>query len=320
MASAVPLGKVSEIKGDGENGEGKRTKNGQDLGKKWFKTTDMNFTEALSRSDKGMTEEDDDEVNEEENDKEDDVLEDQFESEVSRTAIETERSKEEISYRKRPFEEALSRSDNRTKEEENVMVDKVLEDKEMKLYVKAIVLAEKLNKSLEVKLDILFEEEHTVIDNHGKKKDEMTTLEEAREEYARIMEKIKQKEFIVSILEDAQRRRGKKIDGKVMKVLLRFEQHFDDDCLGKSPVVDKIERFRKESGFMKTIFEDRIYDPWPPLDRNKNKSSNVERKQIILSRKERLMTIDKDSNLGKLEQEAWISRLWEKFKRDDKDR
>lgn len=71
---------------------------------------------------------------------------------------------------------------------------------------------------------------------------------------------------------------------------------------------------------MKTIFEDRIYDPWSPLDRNENKLSNVERKQIILSRKEQLMTIDKDSNLGKLEQEARISRLWEKFKRDDKDR
>ena len=105
-----------------------------------------------------------------------------------------------------------------------------------------------------------------------------------------------------------------------MKVLLRFEQHFDDDCLGKSPVVDKIERFRNECGYMKTIFEDRIYNPWPPLDRNENKLSNVERKQIILSRKERLMTIDKDSNLGKLEREAWISRLWEKFKRDDKER
>ena len=54
-----------------------------------------------------------------------------------------------------------------------------------------------------------------------------------------------------------------------MKVLLWYEQHFDDDCLGKSPVVDKIERFRNECGFMKTIFEDRTYDPWPPLDRNK---------------------------------------------------
>ena len=108
MASAVPSGKVSEIEGDGENGEGKRTKNGQDLGKKWFKTTDegMHFTEALSQSDKGMTEGDDDEVKEEKNNKEDDVLEDKFESEVSRTAIETERSKEEISYRKRLFEEA----------------------------------------------------------------------------------------------------------------------------------------------------------------------------------------------------------------------
>ena len=105
-----------------------------------------------------------------------------------------------------------------------------------------------------------------------------------------------------------------------MKVLLRYEQHFDDDCLGKPPVVDKIERFRNECGFMKTIFEDRIYDPWPPLDRNENKLSNVERKQIILSRKERMKTIDEDSDLGKLEQEVQISRLWEKFKRDNEDR
>ena len=127
-------------------------------------------------------------------------------------------------------------------------------------------------------------------------------------------------EFILSLLEDAQQRRGKKIDGKVMKVLLRYEQHFDDDCLGKPPVVDKIERFRNECGFMKTIFEDRIYDPWPPLDRNENKLSNVERKQIILSRKERMKTIDEDSDLGKLEREARISRLWEKYNRDDEDR
>lgn len=32
------------------------------------------------------------------------------------------------------------------------------------------------------------------------------------------------------------------------------------------------------------------------------------------------MTIDEDSDLGKLEREARISRLWEKFKRDDEDR
>ena len=50
MASAVPLGKVSAIEEDGENREGKRTENGQDLGKKWFKTTDdgRNFKAALS--------------------------------------------------------------------------------------------------------------------------------------------------------------------------------------------------------------------------------------------------------------------------------
>ena len=100
MASAIPLGKVSEIKGDGENREGKRTENGQDLGKKWFKTTDegRNFKEALSQSDKGMTEEEDNEVKEEEDNKEDDVLEDPFGSAVSRTSIETEGMKEETNF------------------------------------------------------------------------------------------------------------------------------------------------------------------------------------------------------------------------------
>ena len=34
MASAFPSGKVREIEGNAENGEGKRTKNGQDLVKK----------------------------------------------------------------------------------------------------------------------------------------------------------------------------------------------------------------------------------------------------------------------------------------------
>ena len=41
-----------------------------------------NFKEALSQSDKGMTEEEDNEVKEDENDKEDDLMEDPFESEV----------------------------------------------------------------------------------------------------------------------------------------------------------------------------------------------------------------------------------------------
>ena len=35
------------------------------------------------------------------------------------------------------------------------MEDKVLEDSKMKLYVRAIVLAERLNKALEVRLDVL---------------------------------------------------------------------------------------------------------------------------------------------------------------------
>ena len=105
-----------------------------------------------------------------------------------------------------------------------------------------------------------------------------------------------------------------------MKILLWYKQHFDYYCLGKSPVVDnEIDQIRSERGFMKTIFEETIYDPCPLLNRNKNTSSNLERKQVICSRKEQLMTIDKDSNLGKLEQEAWISRLWEMFKCDDKD-
>ena len=40
MASAFPSGKVREIEGDAENGEGKRTKNGQDLVKKRLRTID----------------------------------------------------------------------------------------------------------------------------------------------------------------------------------------------------------------------------------------------------------------------------------------
>lgn len=211
-----------------------------------------------------------------------------------------------------------------------------LEDSMAKRYVRAIVMADSLNKALGVRLDILFDQDQLVTEEEDNEREDLAQnfiaelYEETDDLYNRqktvievlsfIEENIKQKEFILSILEDAQRRRGKKIDGKVMKVLLQYKQHFDDDCLGKSPVVDKIERFRNERGFMKTIFEDRIYNPWPSLDRNKNKSSNVERKQIILSRKERLMTIDEDSNLGKLEQEAQISRLWEKLKLDNKDR
>ena len=148
MASAVPSGKVSEIEGDGENGEGKRTENGQDLGKKWFKTTDdgRNFKAALSQSEKGMTEEEDDEVKEEENDKEDDVMEDPFESEVSRTSIETKGMKEEMSFTKRPFEKALSQSNKGT---------------------------------MDVSLNVLFEQEQVVNDNDKTKNDGMTTAEEA---------------------------------------------------------------------------------------------------------------------------------------------
>ena len=42
------------------------------------------------------------------------MLEDSFESEVSRTESATERSKQEMSFEKRPFEEALSQSDKGT--------------------------------------------------------------------------------------------------------------------------------------------------------------------------------------------------------------
>ena len=148
MASVIPLGKVGDVEIDGENGEGKRTENGQDLGRKWFKMIDeeRNINEALRRSVRGMKEEEDDEVKEEENDKEDDVLEDPFGSEVSRTSNETEGTKEEMSFEKRLFEEALSRSDNRT---------------------------------MGVSLDVLFEKEQVVIDNNITKNDGMTTTEEA---------------------------------------------------------------------------------------------------------------------------------------------
>ena len=88
------------------------------MGKKRLKTIDEGriFKEALSQSDEGTTEEEDNGVKEEEKEivEEDDVLEDPFESEVSKTAIETERSKEEMSFEKRPFGEALSQIDNGT--------------------------------------------------------------------------------------------------------------------------------------------------------------------------------------------------------------
>ena len=76
------------------------------------------------------------------------ILEDPFESEVSKTTIETERSKEEMSFKKRPFGEALSQIDNRT---------------------------------MHVRLDVFFEQEQVVNDNNGTNNDEMTTAEEAEQ-------------------------------------------------------------------------------------------------------------------------------------------
>ena len=119
------------------------------------------------------------------------------------------------------------------------------------------MVAERLNKVLEVRLDVLFEKEQLVINVDGTKNNGMMTAEETEEEdneekdiaktfivklyketddphdihkavmevVSCIEEKIKQKEFILSILEDAQQRRGKKLDGKVMKVLLWYKQH-----------------------------------------------------------------------------------------------
>ena len=96
-------------------------------------------------------------------------------------------------------------------------------------------------RRMDVRLDVLFEQEQVVIDNHRTKKDGMMAAEEADDEYNEgkdnaktfiaklyketddlhdihravmkivscIEEKIKQKEFILSILEDEQQRREK---------------------------------------------------------------------------------------------------------------
>ena len=47
----------------------------------------------------------------------------------------------------------LECDDNGTKEEENIMEDKVFEDSTMKLYVRTIATAEKLSKMLDVRLN-----------------------------------------------------------------------------------------------------------------------------------------------------------------------
>ena len=150
MASAIPSGKVGDVKIDGENGEGKRTENGQDLVKKRSIMNDegRNFKAALSQSEEDTMDDEDDGAKEEENVKEDDVLEDPFELEVSRTSIETEGIKEEMSFEKRPFEEALSQSDNRT---------------------------------MDVSLDVLFKQEQVANDKDGTKNDGMTTADDAEQ-------------------------------------------------------------------------------------------------------------------------------------------
>ena len=154
MASAFPSGKVREIEGDAENGEGKRTKNGQDLVKKRLITCEegrfWNYEKALYRIDEGTTEEEDDGAKEEEkeNVEEDDVLDVSFDSEVLTTSSETEGIKEETSYEKRPLEEALNQS------VEGTMV---------------------------VSLDVLFEKEQIVNDNNGTKNDGTTATEEKKQ-------------------------------------------------------------------------------------------------------------------------------------------
>ena len=179
---------------------------------------------------------------------------------------------------RRTTEKDRKLSDNGTKEKEKVMEDGLLlEDRKAKLYVRVIALAYSLNRALKVRLGILFNQEQLVTDevddereefekkiiaNMYKETDDLHAIHKAvMDSLSFLEEEQKQMEFILSILEDAQQRRGKKIDEKVMNVLLQYKQHFDDDCLGKSPVVDKIERFRNERGFMKTIFEERIYNP-----------------------------------------------------------
>ena len=92
-----------------------------------------------------MMEEEDNGAKEEEKENvdKDDVLEDSFESEVSITSIETEDIKKETSYEKRPFEEALSQSDEGT---------------------------------MDVSLDVLFEQQRVVTDQLVTKATEMEAM------------------------------------------------------------------------------------------------------------------------------------------------
>ena len=66
-------------------------------------------------------------------------------------------------------------SDNRTKEKEKVMEDKLLEDSTAKLYVRAIALADRLDRALKVRLGILFNQEQLVTDE----------VDDEREEFAK---------------------------------------------------------------------------------------------------------------------------------------
>ena len=119
------------------------------------------------------------------------------------------------------------------------MEDELFENSTAKLYVGAITFADRLNRALKVRLGIFFNQEQLVTDEVDNEREEFAKKKIANmyketddphaihtavmDSLSFLEEEQKQMEFILSILEDAQQRRGKKIDGKVMKVLLRYE-------------------------------------------------------------------------------------------------
>ena len=78
--------------------------------------------------------------------------------------------------RRRTTEKDEKLSDNGTREKEKVMEDGLsLEDRKAKLYVRAIALADRINRTLKVRLGVLFNQEQLVTDE----------VDDEREEFAK---------------------------------------------------------------------------------------------------------------------------------------
>ena len=81
---------------------------------------------------------------------------------------------EERRRRTKEIDEKLSNNgiDNGTKDEENVMEDEVSEDSTEKIYVRAIVMVDRLNKALKVRLNILFDQEQLVTEEEDDERED----------------------------------------------------------------------------------------------------------------------------------------------------